>query len=164
LYRALFGSGSLLIAAIVTVIGTWVLFMTVMSMLERCTGVFPLFQKPVKGRSVGLQPAVARNFEWLNRLAISIGVRPLDSFGVIDHWTNPVQEWHEPADAIITIRGLIEEVRCRPQEVDSCDQLAEELSSLLARLTEAQEQRVSFTFCLRHGSGGSAMEPMARMG
>ena len=108
--------------------------------------------------------ALARNCQRLDELALSNGTKPLSFFGFDDDLVGEVLHWHDAAEGLATIEGLLKAVASKHSEFPDSDAIVEDLQDMRFYLKDAASARIRFCFLLREGVGRSGHEDAVRKG
>jgi hypothetical protein len=95
---------------------------------------------------------VALNLEFLDQLCAEIGTVPLSRFGFSDDAYGQEVVWHLPAEALLTVSGLIERLASLDGQTPADPYLISDLEKLAAALRKAIEAGASFCLVLRDGA------------
>jgi hypothetical protein len=133
----------------------WPVPSTVRSIRRDRGQIVPYFKKPTD-HSLGdawlSGRALSRNCQRLDELGIRLGVQPLSHFGFADDMRGETVVWHEPKEALVTTRALLEALEsadCAGQR----DELREDLVKLQAALEKAQANGNQFALLVNFEEG-----------
>ena len=117
--------------------------------------IVPYFKKPYKGQlgrgTASAGEALAGHCEELDRLAAQMHLAPLSHFGFNDDLCREPVEWHDAADGLRTVTGLIEAVEQDHLAWPESEKQATlaDLKKLQAALERARLQGVPICLLLR---------------
>lgn len=150
-----------------------VLLMTIGSLDGmRHVAILPYFKKghppagspSVQGDTFLRGQTVARCCTYLDVLAQQNGLKPLSSFGFADDLGQETVIWHDAAQGLATVSGLLSILRQTPFLGQDTQAVVEDLTAWQENLASASQLQVPFCLLLRHGNTASGHEMDVRQG
>ena len=148
------------IAAAVSLLWGWATVSELRENPEELARIVPYFEEYVPGPDTFFSSgyALARSCTHLDAFAVQAGVTPLSAFGFADDYHGQRAAWHDPDEALTTVRRLLEIVRQHPGTVCSTEDLTAELERLQCKLHGARALGVRFCLHLRIDTAYTGLE------
>jgi hypothetical protein len=108
--------------------------------------------------------ALARHVVPLDELAENRGLTPLSAFGYGDDLLGEPVVWHQPAEGISTVEGLLAALETEPSPVADRENVRRDLTRMAHALRRAADREIRFSLLMRHGNATSALEWERRIG
>lgn len=96
--------------------------------------------------------AVAKNCEFLDKDAKSLGIRGLSDFGFNDDFLGEKLDWFDPNEGVEAFSLLIDKVEKSTESYHRRDELLQDLQDMLDALLLAQKEGVYFCLIFRYGA------------
>ena len=127
--------------------------------------ILPYFDKLVPGPQTFCHGhALARNSKQVDAFAEVQGLKPISVFGFNDDLMGETVQWHDPADGLATVTGLIIAMESQPAGWKEAAAILADLRRILEALTAARQTGARFCFLVRLGNGASGHEMDLRRG
>ena len=139
---------------------SWFLFSIIKNHIKawRNARIFPYYNKhlPKSGTFLSGQ-AILRNCLRLDQLADEKGIRSISSYGFPDALIGETVVWHDAADGLKTVDGLLKAVSEKPETVDDAPAVISELEKIHSAFERAQTNGAKFSFLIEDMGGTSRL-------